>query len=259
MLVHQAARSFTLLTGRPAPLDVMWAAADGAFVTVALVAGCGVAGVLVGVWLPVDVVPSEDGRIVAAGPRPMPATVVRAGWGRVMVLTTGALWAGLAARFGAVWELPAYLAVGAGLVALTVVDLRHQLLPRRIVGPLAVLTLALFGVAAATTSGGAALERALLCAAGVYVCFAVLRLINPAGLGGGDVTLAALLGLALGWQSVDAAVAGLAAGAVLAALFALAALAARRVHGRTALSYGPFLAAGTLVILLAAPSGHLLG
>ena len=29
MLVHQAARSFTLLTGQPAPLEVMWAAARG--------------------------------------------------------------------------------------------------------------------------------------------------------------------------------------------------------------------------------------
>ena len=29
MLVHQAARSFTLLTGHPAPLEVMWAAARG--------------------------------------------------------------------------------------------------------------------------------------------------------------------------------------------------------------------------------------
>ena len=227
--------------------------------TPALVAGCGVAGAVVGVWLPVDVVPSEDGRTVAAGPRPMPATVVRAGWGRAMLLTTAALWAGLGARFGAVWDLPAYLAVGAGLVALAVVDLRHQLLPRRIVGPLTGLTLALFAVAAAATSAGAALERAVLCGAGAYVCFAALRLVNPAGLGGGDVTLAALLGLALGWQSVDAAVAGLAVGAVLAALFAVAALAVRRVHGRTALSYGPFLAAGALVILLAAPSGHLLG
>ena len=227
--------------------------------TGALVAGCGVAGALVGVWLPVDVVASEDGRTVAAGPSAIPATVLRRGWGRLMVLVTAGLWAGLAARFGAVWALPADLVFAAGLVALTVVDLRHQLLPRRIVVPLGVVTVALFGLAAAVTGAGDALTRAVLCAAAAFVGFAILRLANPAALGGGDVTLAAVLGLALGWQSVDAVVAGLALGAVLAAAVALVGLAAGRLRRDTALSYGPFLAVGALIVLLAAPSGHLLG
>jgi len=227
-------------------------------VTAALVAGCAVAGALVAVWLPVDVVPSEDGRTVAAGPSAIPTTVLRSGWGRLMMLTTAGLWAGLAARFGAVWQLPADLAVGAGLVALTVVDLRYQLLPRRIVLPLGAVALALFALAAAATGAGDALTRAVLSAAAAFVVFAVLRLVNPA-LGGGDVTLAAVLGLALGWQSVNAVLAGLGLGAVLAAAFALVGLATRRLRRDTPLPYGPFLAAGTLVVLLAAPSGHLLG
>jgi hypothetical protein len=44
---------------------------------------------------------------------------------------------------------------------------------------------------------------------------------------------------------------GLALGAILAAGFALGALATGRVRPDTALSYGPFLAAGAMVILLA--------
>jgi leader peptidase (prepilin peptidase) / N-methyltransferase len=226
-------------------------------VTAALIVGCGVVGALVGVWLPVDVVPSEDGRTVAAGPFAVPATVLHEPWGRAMVLVTAGLWGGTAASFGAVWQLPAQLVVGAGLVALTVVDLRYQLLPRRIVRPVGVGALALFGVAAAATSDGDALVRAVLCAAAAYVAFAVLRFANPAALGGGDVTLAAVLGLALGWQSVDAVLAGLGLGVVLAAVFALAGLAARRLRHDTPLSYGPFLALGTVIVLLAAPSGHL--
>jgi leader peptidase (prepilin peptidase) / N-methyltransferase len=228
-------------------------------VTAALIAGCAVAGALVAVGLPVDVVPSEDGRTVAAGPSAIPTTVLRSGWGRLMMLTTAGLWAGLAARFGAVWQLPADLAVAAGLVALTVVDLRYQLLPRRIVLPLGAVALGLFALAAAATGAGDALTRAVLCAVAAFVVFALLRLVNPAALGGGDVTLAAVLGLSLGWQSVEAVLAGLGLGAVLAAVFALAGLATRRLRRDTPLSYGPFLAAGTLVVLLAAPSGHLLG
>ena len=176
-----------------------------------------------------------------------------------MVLATAGVWAGLAASFGAVWQLPADLLVGAGLVALTLVDLRYQLLPRRIVIPLGLGALALFGLAGAATDDGGALVRAVLCAVAAFAVFAVVRFVNPAALGGGDVSLAAVLGLALGWQSVDAVLAGLGLGIVLAAAFALAGLATRLLRRDTALSYGPFLALGTLIVLIAAPSGHLFG
>ncbi|HEV2310582.1 MAG TPA: A24 family peptidase [Acidimicrobiia bacterium] len=225
----------------------------------ALVVGCGVAGAVVGVFLPVDVVPSEDGRTVAAGPSPIPDAVLHETWGRAMLLATAGVWAGLAASFGAVWQLPADLLVGAGLVALTVVDLRFQLLPRRIVIPLGLGALALFGLAAAATGSGDVFARSVLCAVAAFVVFAILRFANPAALGGGDVTLAAVLGLVLGWQSVDAVLAGLGVGIVLAAVFAVVGLAARRLRRDTALSYGPFLALGTLIVLFAAPSGHLFG
>jgi leader peptidase (prepilin peptidase)/N-methyltransferase len=221
----------------------------------ALVAGCGAAGGAVAVLLPVDVTASDDGRTVAAGPRPVPGTVLRARWGQAMVLVTAGLWAGLAARVGESWVLPADLAVSAGLVALTVVDLRQRLLPRRIVVPVGLLTLALLGLAAGLTNDGDALVRAVLCAAGAYLAFLLLRLANPGALGGGDVTLAALLGLILGWRSVTAVLYGLALGAVLAAVFALGLLASRRAGADTALSYGPFLAVGALVVLLAGPGG----
>ncbi len=227
--------------------------------TALLVAGCIVVGGLVGAWLPVDVTPTEDGRSVADGPRPMPDVVLHSTWGRAMILVTAGLWGALAARVGAAVVLPAYLVAAAGLVALAVVDLRHQLLPRRIVVPVGAATLALFALAAATTGGDDALLRSVACAAGAYLGFAALRVASPRSLGGGDVTLAALLGLSLGWRSVDAVLIGLGAGVVLAALFALVGLATRRLRLDAALSYGPFLIAGALLVLLVAPDGRLLG
>jgi leader peptidase (prepilin peptidase)/N-methyltransferase len=227
--------------------------------TVALTVGCVLAGAAVGVILPVQVVASPDGRTVAEGPHPIAAVVLRRRWGWAMIAATAAVWGGFAARLGGAWDLPAYLALGAGLVALTVIDLRHQLLPRRIVVPVAVLMAALLGVAALATDDGNAFVRAVACAAGAYAAFWLLRFVNPRALGGGDVTLAGLLGLALGWHSVDATVSGLAAGAILAALFAVAALATRRVAARTAITYGPFLVAGALLVLFAAPDGRLFG
>jgi leader peptidase (prepilin peptidase)/N-methyltransferase len=227
-------------------------------VNVPLVVGCTVAGALVGVWLPVDVTPTEDGTRVASGPRPEPRVLLTHWWGRLTVAATAALWAGFAIQRGAVWELPADLVLAAGLAALAVIDQRVQLLPRRIVWPLLGAALALFGLAAAVTGDGDALLRAVACAAGAYAVFAVLHLVNP-GLAAGDVTLAAVLGLALGWGAVEAVIVGLAAGMILAAAFALVALALRQVHRDTALSYGPFLIAGALLVLLAAPDGRLFG
>jgi leader peptidase (prepilin peptidase)/N-methyltransferase len=227
--------------------------------TAALIVGCGVAGAAVGVILPVKVVASPDGRTVADGPRPMPRVVIQQWWGRAMIVAAAVLWGALAARIGATWQLPAYLVLGAGLVTLTVVDLRHQLLPRRIVFPVGMATVALLAVAAVATDAGDNFVRAVACAAGAYLAFGLLRLANPRALGGGDVTLAGLLGLALGWYSVAAAVSGLAAGAVLAALFAVVALATRRISRSSALTYGPFLVTGALLVLFAAPDGRLFG
>ena len=73
------------------------------------------------------------------------------------------------------------------------------------------------------------------------------------------MTLAGLLGLTLGWRSVDAVLVGLGPGWCCAALFALGGLATRRLRLDAALSYGPFLIAGALLVLLVAPDGRLLG
>ena len=226
---------------------------------VALVAGCCAAGAVLGPWLPVAVTANEDGTVVVDGPRPVPHLALRRPWGQTMILATAALWGAFAARVGWSWALPAYLVLSAGLVALTVIDLRDQLLPRRLIRTVGILAVALFGVAAIASGAGDALLRAGISAAGAYLVFFALRVVNPRALGGGDVNLAALLGLALGWHSARTVLLGLAAGTVLAALFALGALAARRVRADTALSYGPFLIAGAVLILLVSPDGRLFG
>jgi leader peptidase (prepilin peptidase)/N-methyltransferase len=228
-------------------------------VNLALVAGCCAAGAALGPFLPVGVTASDDGTVVVDGPRPVPHVARRSPWGLAMILATATLWGAFAARVGWSWALPAYLVLSAGLVALTVIDLRDQLLPRRLILAVGILSAALLGVAAARTGTGDALLRAGISAAGAYLVFFALRFVNPRALGGGDVNLAALLGLALGWYSVRTVLLGLASGMVLAALFALGALAARRVRADTAFSYGPFLIAGAVLILLVAPDGRLLG
>jgi len=60
-------------------------------------------------------------------------------------LACGLLWAGLGARFADSWALPAFLVLGAGLLALSVIDLEHYLLPNRVVYPLGIACALLLG------------------------------------------------------------------------------------------------------------------
>jgi leader peptidase (prepilin peptidase) / N-methyltransferase len=74
---------------------------------------------------------------------------------------------------------------------------------------------------------------------------------SPGQLGGGDIKLAGLVGLALGWLGWPALLGGAILGFVLAAVASLALLAARRVTMRSAISFGPFLLGGALLAILA--------
>lgn len=130
---------------------------------------------------------------------------------------------------------------------LAVIDARTHRLPNRIVLPtLAALLLLLLIDAAATMQNGQ-LIRALigmLILGGFYL---VLRMISRSGMGGGDVKLAAVIGLVLGWHGWQELAIGAASAFVLGALFALALLLLRRADGATRIAFGPWMIAGALV------------
>jgi leader peptidase (prepilin peptidase) / N-methyltransferase len=81
----------------------------------------------------------------------------------------------------------------------------------------------------------------------VYLLIGVAR---PGQLGGGDIKVAGLAGLALGWFGWRTLLAGAALGFILAAVASLALLAARRVTLHSAISFGPFLLGGALIAIL---------
>jgi prepilin signal peptidase PulO-like enzyme (type II secretory pathway) len=65
---------------------------------------------------------------------------------------TAGLFAGVAARIGFSWTLPAYLVLAAGLLALACTDMEHLLLPKRIVYPVLGLVGALLVLAPPITN-----------------------------------------------------------------------------------------------------------
>jgi len=152
-----------------------------------------------------------------------------------------AVWVALAVACAVVFEdtLEAVVnAVGcAVLVAVSVTDLERRIIPNRIIVP------ALVAALVVQTARDPSVEWLLgALAAGGF--FLVLALVYPAGLGMGDVKLAAFMGA---WLGRDVAVA-LFAGSLLGIVPALVALLRPGGRGRKeTLPYGPFLAAGGVI------------
>ena len=167
-------------------------------------------------------------------------------------LVTAVLFALVTARFAHSWALPAFLVFCAVGVLLALIDLGHRLLPDRVVLPALGAGAVLLLGAAALDGNWAGLVRAYGAAALLFAVFLVLALLAPAGLGMGDVKLAAVMGLALGWVSWRAVVLGGAAGFVVQAAVALVLLATRRVGVKGELPFGPAMLAGAVLALLVA-------
>lgn len=137
--------------------------------------------------------------------------------------------------------------VACGLV---VIDIRSHRLPNRIVLP-TLAALVVLGVADAIASGeSTAMIRAafgMLILGGFY---AALRLLSREGMGGGDVKLAAVIGLILGWHSWQALAVGAASAFVLGALFSVSLMMLRRADGSTRIAFGPWMIIGALLGIL---------
>ncbi len=165
---------------------------------------------------------------------------------------TGALF-GLAAWWlGPVWVLPAVLYLAAISVALALIDIDHRRLPDAIVLPSYLVVLVLL-VLASWNPGGApdwsALLRAVVGGAAMYVIYFVLCVVHPRGMGFGDVKLAGVLGMVLGWFGVAELVVGWFGGFLLGGLWGLGLMAARRAGRKTQVPFGPWMLLGALLAL----------
>ncbi|WP_243707829.1 A24 family peptidase [Micromonospora sp. KC606] len=157
---------------------------------------------------------------------------------------------GLAAARGADPALPGYLLMAGGGLVLARVDLVCLRLPDPLVAAIALTGGAGLVAAASATGTPARLWAAL---AGVVLSFtgyALLALLPGSRLGYGDVKLAAVLGLPLGWIGWPALGLGVLLPHLLNGVVVLGLLAARRVRRDTALPFGPALLAGAWLAVL---------
>lgn len=139
------------------------------------------------------------------------------------------------------------------LVALSFIDFERMILPKRVLYPGLWATIALLIMAAALADTWHRLLEGAICAAAWFAFFFVLNLISPKILGFGDVRLAPLLGLSLGWFGPWYALVGFFASNFIGALVGVVLIAMKRVQRRDPVPYGVFLTMGTLLAIYAGP------
>ncbi|MFC7883901.1 prepilin peptidase [Streptomyces sp. NPDC057376] len=168
-----------------------------------------------------------------------------------LATVTALVCAALAAATGTRPEVAVWLLLAPVGVLLAAVDLRVRRLPDPLTLPLAGAALVLLGLTALVPEHAGEWTTALLGALALGGGYGVLFLINPAGMGFGDVKLALGAGAVLGWYGWPTLMLGTFAGFLLGALYGGALVVARRAGRKTAIPFGPFLIAGAFLGVLA--------
>jgi leader peptidase (prepilin peptidase) / N-methyltransferase len=139
------------------------------------------------------------------------------------------------------------LALVLTLVPCALIDLEHRIIPNKITLPAAVAAIAIVAL-----THPHRLPEHLIAGAAAFTFLLVAALAYPSGMGMGDVKLAGVLGLFLGKSVAPAMLVALLAGS----LFGMGVIARKGAkEGRkTTVPFGPFLALGGIVGLLAGPA-----
>jgi leader peptidase (prepilin peptidase)/N-methyltransferase len=146
--------------------------------------------------------------------------------------------------------IPAYVWLLVVLAVLTAVDLRTRRLPREITYTGIAVGAPLLVIAALMLDEP---ERIWMMLLGAAIATAVLGLAHASSrgdFGEGDVRLAPLLGLYLGWLNPALVAVALFVAFVAGAAVGAGLLATRRIQRNASLPFGPFLALGTVVAIL---------
>ncbi len=132
------------------------------------------------------------------------------------------------------------------LVLAAVVDARTFLIPKRVVWIGFGVGLSLISAVSIVRGHPGFIVPALIGSAGYFAVLLVTNLINPAGMGFGDVRLAVVLGLYLGWLDLRLPIYGLLLASILGVVFGLVRRVTAVTEDDKAFPFGPGLAVGTL-------------
>ena len=166
-------------------------------------------------------------------------------------LLTALLWVAVGARLDEPAVLVAWLVVTTAGVALAAIDLELQRLPFKVTVPAAGMTVAALVADAIVRSPDPAPKA--LASAGVWFLVYGGLWYGSAGkaMGFGDVVLAPVLGVALGWLGWGPSVLGLFGGFLVGAVVGVGLMAFGKVGRRAKVPHGPFMLVGAALGLFA--------
>lgn len=165
-------------------------------------------------------------------------------------LGNAALWLVLLWSFGWSWELPAYLYFASVGLALAAIDLDTKRLPNQLTLPSYVVIGTLLLLPAVIEGDWAPYLTAWLGALALFAFYFLLAVIYPLGMGFGDVKLAGVLGLVLGWLGWSFVLVGGFLGFLLGAVVGGALMAWRKAGRKSKIPFGPFMLLGALLAVL---------
>ena len=166
-------------------------------------------------------------------------------WVHVPLAVLGSLGAATLATTAA--EALAYAVLAVACALLVVIDLAVFRLPDAIVGPTCAALIILLGIAAVFGGTPGRWGRALAAGVVLFVLYYGLALLRRSGIGFGDVKLAGLLGLFLGWLGWPSVLAGTLATFALGGVWAALLLLTRRSARGGSYPYGPWMVLGAAV------------
>jgi leader peptidase (prepilin peptidase) / N-methyltransferase len=167
-------------------------------------------------------------------------------------LATGSLFALAAWKFGFSAEGVLFAGIFWALVVLSVIDFEHKLLPDRIVYPTFVVAWLVFIVIAIVDDDVGRLADAAIGAAIFGGFFFLVGLVYPAGMGGGDIKLAFVLGTMLGWlDGFGLVLVGMFLAFLIGSVAGIGVMLAKGGGRKSQVPFGPFMAMGTIAAVFA--------
>ncbi|CAB5024965.1 MAG: prepilin peptidase [Actinobacteria bacterium] len=164
-------------------------------------------------------------------------------------LGTGLLFGAVTWWSGATWALPAYLYLAAIGVALSAIDIDTKRLPNAIVLPSYAVASGLLLLPALLEGYRTSLLYAAITGIALFTFYFLLAFIYPAGMGFGDVKLAGVLGLYLGWSGWGLAVVATFVAFLLGSVVGVVVMVRSGGGRKTKVPFGPFMLLGTFAAL----------
>ena len=172
---------------------------------------------------------------------------------KIPVIPTGVIAAAIAAQllnqFTFSWELFAYGLMCAMCVEQSLIDITTHRLTRSVTMRAALIGGPLLSIAAIANNQPGKIGVMALSFTATLLTFMTLSLASKRGIGAGDVRLAAVLAMFLGYLGARYVVQGLALGFMLGGVVALFLLISRKATRNTRIAFGPYICIGAMAVV----------